>query len=131
MARITKRTMVAALFAPLLVVVWQGWRSVRSELAAFNPPRGPVARPESLDGLDGMRDVRIAVTAGGAQNGAPGTFDVAAWWVPPRNGAAVVLAHGSFGTRASMLAEARALGKAGFGVLLFDWPGHGESGGEV
>src|SRR4051794_15993395 len=120
MARMKKRTVAAVLVAPLLVFAWQAYRSARSELAAFNPPRGPVARPDSLDGLDDMHDVRVVVPA------ADGAFAVCGWWVPSRNGAAVLLAHGSWGTRADMLGEARALGRAGFGVMLFDWPGHGE-----
>lgn len=51
--------------------------------------------------------------------------------MPSKNGAAIVLAHGSSGTRADLLPEARALTGAGFGVLLFDFPGHGESDGKV
>jgi uncharacterized protein len=48
-----------------------------------------------------------------------------------KNNAAVVLAHGSGGDRYGLLAEARALHARGFGVLLFDFPGHGESAGAV
>ena len=51
--------------------------------------------------------------------------------IPSRTGAAVVVCHGSEGDRRGMLGNARALALGGFGVLLFDWPGHGESGGDV
>jgi dipeptidyl aminopeptidase/acylaminoacyl peptidase len=40
-----------------------------------------------------------------------------------------VLGHGWSGNRRQLLPEARALSAAGFGVLLFDWRAHGESGG--
>lgn len=51
------------------------------------------------------------------------------WYVPSRNRAAVILAHGWGGVRTHLLPEARALARAGYGVLLFDWRAHGESGG--
>jgi pimeloyl-ACP methyl ester carboxylesterase len=43
----------------------------------------------------------------------------------------VVLAHGSSSDRRALWHEGRALAAAGYGVLLFDVPGHGESGGVV
>jgi len=43
----------------------------------------------------------------------------------------VVLAHGLSQTRADLLAEARVLRDAGYGVLLFDLRAHGESQGET
>jgi dipeptidyl aminopeptidase/acylaminoacyl peptidase len=52
-------------------------------------------------------------------------------YAPSRNAAAVVLCHGSGGDRNGLIAEARALHARGFGVLLFDFPGHGESAGAV
>ena len=53
------------------------------------------------------------------------------WYVPPGGPATVVLLHGSEADRRQLLPEALALADAGFGVLLFDWPGLGESGGKV
>jgi fermentation-respiration switch protein FrsA (DUF1100 family) len=41
------------------------------------------------------------------------------------------LVHGAGGDRSSLLAEARILAGRGYGVLSFDLPGHGESGGEI
>jgi pimeloyl-ACP methyl ester carboxylesterase len=56
---------------------------------------------------------------------------LAAWYVPSRNGAAVVLLHGAGSTRSNVLDEAAVLADAGFGVLLVDARGHGESGGRA
>ncbi len=55
--------------------------------------------------------------------------DLAAWWVPPENGAAVLLLHGSGSTRTATLDHAQVLADAGFGVLMVDARGHGASGG--
>lgn len=49
------------------------------------------------------------------------------WYVPPRNGAAIVLAHGYANNREDLLDEAALLTKHGYGVLLFDFAGHGAS----
>lgn len=51
------------------------------------------------------------------------------WYFPSKNRAAVILGHGHGTNRGELLAEALALGKAGFGVLAFDWRAHGESDG--
>lgn len=53
------------------------------------------------------------------------------WYVPSRAGAAVVLVHGAGSTRSSVLDHAVVLGRAGYGVLLFDARGHGRSGGRA
>ena len=55
--------------------------------------------------------------------------DLAAWWVPGENQAAVVLLPGSGSTRTDVLAQAAVLGSHGYGVLLLDPRGHGASGG--
>ncbi len=52
------------------------------------------------------------------------------WYVPSRNGAAIVLVHGGGGDRQGTILHARMLAKAGFGVLLYDARGRGESGGQ-
>ena len=52
------------------------------------------------------------------------------WYVPSRNGAAIVLVHGGGGDRQGTILHARMLAKAGYGVLLYDARGRGESGGQ-
>jgi pimeloyl-ACP methyl ester carboxylesterase len=53
------------------------------------------------------------------------------WFIPSSNGAAVLLLHGADADRTQLASEAHLLAQHGFGVLLFDWPGHGESSGAV
>jgi uncharacterized protein len=53
------------------------------------------------------------------------------WYIPSKNGAAIILLHGFDGDRLDMLSRAQALARSGYGVLLYDLRGHGESGGEV
>jgi pimeloyl-ACP methyl ester carboxylesterase len=54
---------------------------------------------------------------------------LAAWWIPSRNGAAALLIHGSGGSRQRVAAHARMLARHGYGVLALDLPGNGESDG--
>jgi predicted acyl esterase len=54
---------------------------------------------------------------------------LAGWYVPSTNGAAVVVAHGGGGTRNGSERHARMLARAGYGVLLYDARGNGESEG--
>jgi len=51
------------------------------------------------------------------------------WYVPGTNGAAIVLVHGGGGDREGTIRHARLLASAGYGVLLYDARGRGESGG--
>jgi len=55
--------------------------------------------------------------------------ELAAWYVPSRNGAAVLLSHGSGGSRGRVPAHVRMLARHGYGVLALDNPGNGESDG--
>jgi pimeloyl-ACP methyl ester carboxylesterase len=54
---------------------------------------------------------------------------LSAWYVPSRNGAAVLLSHGSGGSRGRIPAHVRMLARHGYGVLALDNPGNGESDG--
>jgi uncharacterized protein len=54
---------------------------------------------------------------------------LSAWYVPSRNGAAVLLSHGSGGSRGRIPAHVRMLARHGYGVLALDNPGNGESVG--
>jgi fermentation-respiration switch protein FrsA (DUF1100 family) len=57
--------------------------------------------------------------------------ELSAWYVPSRNGAAVVVRHGASSTRANVLAQGAVLARHGYGVLLVDARGHGRSGGRA
>lgn len=54
---------------------------------------------------------------------------LSAWWAPSSNGAAVVLMHGSGENRSATLPAAAVLARHGYGVLLLDARGHGDSEG--
>jgi uncharacterized protein len=55
--------------------------------------------------------------------------ELSAWYVPSRNRTAVLLSHGSGGSRERVVAHMRMLARRGYGVLAFDNPGNGESEG--
>ena len=54
---------------------------------------------------------------------------LSAWYVPSRNGAAVLVSHGSGGSRGRVARHVRMLARSGYGVLALDNPGNGESEG--
>ena len=96
-------------------------RSARAELSTFRAQRWLVRRPATEAWLVTARDVELPLSASASARG---------WLVPTRNGAAVLLVSGSEADRTQLLPEARLLFEAGYGVLLFDLPGTGESDGE-
>jgi pimeloyl-ACP methyl ester carboxylesterase len=55
--------------------------------------------------------------------------ELSAWWIAPRNRAAVLVSHGSGGSRERVAAHVRMLARHGYGVLAVDNPGNGESDG--
>jgi uncharacterized protein len=55
--------------------------------------------------------------------------ELSAWYVPSHNRTAVLLSHGSGGSRERVAAHARMLARHGYGVLALDNPGNGESDG--
>ncbi|HEX6580783.1 MAG TPA: alpha/beta fold hydrolase [Actinomycetota bacterium] len=67
-----------------------------------------------------FQDVRIP--------SADGTL-LSAWWIAPENGAAIILLPGSGSTRHTVLDHAALVARHGYGALLIDWRGHGESEG--
>ena len=83
------------------------------------PPR-PLLLKASVTGIAGLHDVEFESERGVVIHG---------WQTEARNHATVILAHGSDANRAQLVPEARVLAEAGFGILAFDWPGQGESGG--
>lgn len=97
-------------------------RAVNYELEAdFRPDRRPIALPAWGD-LYGMRAVNLA---------SAGEPPLTAFFRPAVNGHIVILLHGTGANRSQLMPEARMLARHGFGVLSLDWPGHGESGGNI
>ncbi|WP_116996639.1 alpha/beta hydrolase [Desertimonas flava] len=90
-------------------------------VAVTNVPRPEVSATPASVGL-AYDDVTLRTADG---------VDLAGWFVPAVNGAAVVLLHGAGSTRSDVLPEAEILARHGFGVLLVDARGHGESGGRA
>lgn len=108
---------------PIALVIAQFFvLPVGSAVLITNAARPPLAgrTPAGL-GLD-YRDVTIRAYDG---------TSLSAWYVAPRNGAVVVLRHGSGSTRVNVLDHAGFLARAGYGVLLMDARGHGTSGGRI
>jgi len=65
-------------------------------------------------------EVRVATVDGRKLSG---------WYVPSRNGAAVLVSHGSGGSRGRLPRHVEMLARHGYGVLALDNPGNGESEG--
>jgi len=78
--------------------------------------REPVGDPPSA----AYRDVTIRATDG---------LELAGWHRPSRNGASVVVVHGGSSDRKGSVAHAEMLARHGYGVLLYDARGRGESDG--
>jgi uncharacterized protein len=100
------------------------WILFPASVAVFATNRAPTplpARGPADVGLE-YREVTLT-TADGVTLGA--------WYAPSTNGAALVLLHGSGSTRADVLDHAEVLSARGYGVLLLDARGHGDSEGHA
>lgn len=97
------------------------WTTAVAVAATNVPPTSDDADGLGAFGLDAW-DVGLEVDDG---------VVLSAWYVPSSNGAAVVLLHGAGSTRSSTLPHAAVLARHGYGVLLLDARGHGDSGGQA
>jgi uncharacterized protein len=78
--------------------------------------REPVGDPPSA----AYRDVTFKASDG---------LDIAGWYRPSENGAAVLVVHGGGSDRKGSVDHAKMLARHGYGVLLYDARGRGESDG--
>ena len=88
-----------------------------------SPVRQPIEQTPGDEGLD-FQEVGFESTDG---------LDLKGWWVPGDDPSqAVVLVHGLEGSKSGqhVLKTASVYSRAGYGVLMFDLRGHGESEGE-
>jgi dienelactone hydrolase len=89
---------------------------------ATNRPPGPLGTGTPAQYGLSYRDVSFR-TADGVR--------LSAWYILPRNGAAVVLLPGAGSTRTAVLPQAAVLARHGYGALLTETRGHGLSGGHA
>jgi pimeloyl-ACP methyl ester carboxylesterase len=109
--------LAAAMLACTVVAV----RAARSELASAKPTHHAVPLATGDASLDSAAEINLRTPKGIVFSG---------WRRGSTNGAAVLFVHGSDSDRRQLLPEAHALSTAGYGVLVFDRPGNGESGGQ-
>ncbi len=121
MAASTRRLLALGSALGALAIGVVAVQKYRAERNLFFPERQPIELPAASSGIAGANDVSID---------ASGT-KIRGWYVPSNNRGFVILCHGAGANRAQFVGEGSALVAAGFGVLLFDWPGHGESEGAI
>jgi uncharacterized protein len=92
-----------------------------AEYSQYHPPRERINWPAGQLGSR-LRDISIEIGDG---------TRVAGWSIPSHNGAMVIFIHGSPANRKQLLPIAAGLSEHGYGALLLDMPGHGESGGRA
>lgn len=99
----------------ILLIILYGIYPLALALAATAPGGAAVGAPP-----EGLEDVTLTTTDG---------VDLAAWYAPSQNGAAIILLHGAGQSREMLRGPAAMLAAHGYGVLAFDQRGHGASDG--
>jgi uncharacterized protein len=111
----TARSRVVAVPAVLVAVIFV-LGPVGLGIVETHKWREPIGSPPSA----AYQDVAFQAADG---------LDLAGWYRPSQNGAAVLLVHGGGGDRTGAVAHAKMLVRHGYGVLLYDARGRGESDG--
>ena len=103
-----------------VMVQWLIVPAINAGVATHAPRPTPASATEL--GLAGARDVTFPARDG---------VRLSAWYVPGRHGVAVILLHGSHGTRTDTVPYLRMLAAHGYTVLAYDARGHGASAGQT
>jgi dienelactone hydrolase len=105
-----------AVTAVIALLVPFGLASVSIGIVQTHRPRTPIGDPPSA----AYQPVRFEATDG---------LELSGWYLPSRNGAAVLLVSTASGDRHRTERHARLLSEHGYGVLLYDARGAGQSDG--
>ncbi len=115
------RAFIISLFSVALLVCYVFYPWYRGNLR-LHPPRSLACCQTPADFGSSYENVSFVTQDGITLKG---------WYLPSSNHAAVLIAHGAGGNRASHLDQAMVLNQAGFGVLLIELRDHGESDGSI
>jgi fermentation-respiration switch protein FrsA (DUF1100 family) len=124
MNRLTKTTLgltITILFGAFAGVLWQTRAEARSLLNAPMETRNlPSESPDDYD----LPFEDVVVTN-------PEGMELHGWFIPPENGAVIIMQHGYKSTRKELLNEAEMMHRHGYGVLLSTVRAHDHSDGEL
>ncbi len=109
---------LVALLAVLLLGIWLPYGAAR---AFLRPVRQPIDRTPAAWGL--AYDEVMFLTVDGLR--------LRGWYVPSGNGATIILLHGKDDSRLDRMDESAVLARHGYGLLLYDQRGHGQSQGDL
>jgi pimeloyl-ACP methyl ester carboxylesterase len=116
---LTPLSLLAFLAAGLLLYLGLVLRNV---YRSINPVRTPILQnPFTQLGVE-FEDVVFPSRDGWMLSG---------WFIPPQNGATVILTHGMGGNRLDLMHIASVLAERGFGLLMYDMRAHGRSTGDL
>ncbi len=104
------------LVAVLALLAFSYWRAV----ALLRPVRSPMAYTPADVGLS-METVSFVSPRG----------KLAGWFLPAQNGRTLICCHGINDNKSQWLQQVARLHERGYGALLFDFSGHGESEGKM
>jgi fermentation-respiration switch protein FrsA (DUF1100 family) len=107
------------------ILVLAVWLAHAQAISFVHPRRIPLAHTPDDLGIADWEEVRFPT---------PDGLQLAAWFVPPGaegDGATLIYLHGARNNREEMLLQAAMLCRHGYGALLLDMRGHGESEGTV
>jgi pimeloyl-ACP methyl ester carboxylesterase len=109
-------------FLPMATVaLLVAWPVAEGTMLGYAPRTGLGSATPADRGL-GYSDVSFGTSDG---------VRLAAWYLPSRNGAAIVTLPGSGSNRTATLGQATVLARHGYGVLMVDPRGQGRSGGRA
>ncbi len=111
--------LVVAFFAYPIVDFEMQMQPAQSEVCCFTP------------GDFGFDYEDVTFTGGGTGGGTTGDgLTLSGWYMPSQNGAVIIVLHGYAANRMQMIYRSMMLAEHGYGVLLYDLRGHGESEGD-